>query len=118
MLEFVRPVRLQVERTDLGDVVQQSVTMAESKARRGKVTVAVHVESGLPMIEADHNQLSQVFTNLLANAFEALVGSGHISDFGGRRRNRSRPPPWLASSRPCRPSWSTLSTMGRACRRM
>jgi signal transduction histidine kinase len=79
MLEFVRPVRLQVERTDLADVVQQSVTMAESKARRGQVTVAVHVEAGLPMIEADHNQLSQVFTNLLANAFEALVGNGHIS---------------------------------------
>jgi signal transduction histidine kinase len=79
MLEFVRPVRLQVERTDLSDVVQQSVTMAESKARRGQVTVAVHVEPGLPMIEADHHQLSQVFTNLLANAFEALVGSGHIS---------------------------------------
>ena len=38
MLEFVRPVRLQVERTDLGEVLQQSVTMAESKvaARRNR----------------------------------------------------------------------------------
>ncbi len=79
LLEFVRPVRLQVERTDVADVVQQSVTMAESKARRGDVAVAVHVEPGLPMIEADHHQLLQVFTNLLANAFEALEGRGHIS---------------------------------------
>src|SRR5471030_1824307 len=79
MLEFVRPVRLQVEHTDIADVVQQSVTMAESKARRGDVTVVVHVEPGLPAIEADHHQLSQVFTNLLANAFEALEGKGHIS---------------------------------------
>src|SRR6266480_1923093 len=39
MLEFVRPVRLQVERTDLTDVLQQSVTMAESKAPRGEVAV-------------------------------------------------------------------------------
>src|SRR5579864_5345718 len=31
MLEFVRPVRLQVEHTQIADVVQQSVTMAESK---------------------------------------------------------------------------------------
>jgi PAS domain S-box-containing protein len=79
MLEFVRPVRLQVERTDVADVVQRSVTMAESKARRGDVTVAVDVEPGLPMIEADHYQLLQVFTNLLTNAFEALEGRGHIS---------------------------------------
>jgi signal transduction histidine kinase len=79
MLEFVRPVRLQMERTDLSDVLQQSVTMAESKARRGEVKVAMHVERELPMIEGDHHQLSQVFTNLVANAFEALDGKGHIT---------------------------------------
>jgi nitrogen-specific signal transduction histidine kinase len=79
MLEFVRPVRLQMERTDIGDVLQQSVTMAESKAARGGVGVAVNVEPGLPMIEADHHQLTQVFTNLIANAFEALDGTGQIT---------------------------------------
>jgi two-component system, NtrC family, sensor histidine kinase AtoS len=79
MLEFVRPVRLQVERTDLSDVLQQSVTMAESKAPRGEVAVTTNVEPELPMIEGDHHQLSQVFTNLVANAFEALDGKGHIT---------------------------------------
>jgi signal transduction histidine kinase len=79
MLEFVRPVRLQVERTDLTDVLQQSVTMAESKAPRGNVVVTTKVEPGLPMLDGDHHQLSQVFTNLVANAFEALDGKGHIT---------------------------------------
>jgi signal transduction histidine kinase len=79
MLEFVRPVRLQMERTDLADVLQQSVTMAESKTTRGDVAVAMQVEPQLPMIEGDHHQLSQVFTNLVANAFEALDGKGQIS---------------------------------------
>ena len=79
MLEFVRPVRLQVERTDLRDVIQQSVTMAESKVPRREVVVRVNLEPGLPMIESDHHQLSQVFTNLVANAFEALDGKGAIT---------------------------------------
>ena len=79
MLEFVRPVRLQMERTEIGDVIQQSVTRAESKAARGDVAVAVNIEPGLPMIGADHHQLTQVFTNLIANAFEALDGQGHIT---------------------------------------
>jgi len=79
MLEFVRPVRLQVERTDLADVLQQSVTMAESKVSRRDVVVSTTVEAGLPMIEGDHHQLSQVFTNLIANAFEALDGKGRIT---------------------------------------
>ena len=79
MLEFVRPVRLQVERTDLADVLQQSVTMAESKVPRREVVVRMQVAPGLPMIESDHHQLSQVFTNLVANAFEALDGKGSIT---------------------------------------
>jgi len=83
MLEFVRPVRLQVEPTSIADVVQQSVTMAESKAERGSVEVTVDLERGLPHIQADHHQLVQVFTNLIANAFEALDGKGHINISGG-----------------------------------
>ena len=79
MLEFVRPVRLQVEKTDLADVLQQSVTMAESKAPRGEVAVRMQLDALLPVIEGDHHQLSQVFTNLLANAFDALEGRGRIT---------------------------------------
>jgi nitrogen-specific signal transduction histidine kinase len=79
MLEFVRPVRLQVEQTDLAQVLQQSVTLAESKAPRGGVVVSVTMARELPMIAGDQYQLTQVFTNLVANAFEALDGTGHLT---------------------------------------
>jgi signal transduction histidine kinase len=79
MLEFVRPVRLQVERTDVADVLHQAVTLAETKVPRRDVDVRVNLEATLPAIEGDHHQLCQVFTNLLANAFEALDGKGHIT---------------------------------------
>jgi nitrogen-specific signal transduction histidine kinase len=79
MLEFVRPVRLQVEQTDVAQVLQQSVTLAETKAARGGVAVTVNIADGLPMIAGDHHQLCQVFTNLVANAFEALDGKGQIT---------------------------------------
>jgi signal transduction histidine kinase len=79
MLEFVRPVRLQVEQTDLADVLSQAISLAETKASRGSVQVTMDVEAGLPMIDGDHTQLSQVFINLVANAFEALEGKGHLA---------------------------------------
>jgi signal transduction histidine kinase len=78
MLEFVRPVRLQVEHTEMADVLHQAVTMAESKTPRGGVAVTIEAQHGLPLIEADQHQLAQVFTNLIANAFEALDGKGRI----------------------------------------
>ena len=107
MLEFVRPIRLQMERTDLADVLRQSITLAETKARRGDIAVTLDLAPDLPMIEGDSHQLCQVFTNLLTNAFEALNGRGAVSitaavahpdedpavdarDIAGRRRGRRR----------------------------
>src|SRR5262245_31825208 len=62
MLEFVRPIRLQVDRTDIGGVLRQAVTIAESKASRGHVSVMLDAAPTLPMIEGDEHQLCQVFT--------------------------------------------------------
>jgi signal transduction histidine kinase len=79
MLEFVRPIRLQLEETDVADVLRQAISLAQTKATRGDVTVRVSVQPELPLIDADHHQLTQVFTNLLTNAYEALDGRGSIS---------------------------------------
>jgi len=79
MLDFVRPVRLQVERTAIADILHQAVLLAESKTSRGAVDVTMDVPNGLPMIEGDLTQLCQVFTNLIANAFEALEGKGQVA---------------------------------------
>jgi nitrogen-specific signal transduction histidine kinase len=78
MLEFVRPIRLQVDRTDIAEVLQQAVTIAEGEARRGEIVLRLDVQPELPVIEGDFHQLCQVFTNLLINAFEALQGHGRI----------------------------------------
>jgi PAS domain S-box-containing protein len=78
MLEFVRPLRLQVERTDVAGVLHQAITMAESKAARGNISVTISTAPDVPSIEGDHHQLCQLFTNLLANAFEAMEGTGEV----------------------------------------
>jgi signal transduction histidine kinase len=78
MLEFVRPIRLQVEQTDIAQVLQQSVMNAESKVPRRDIAVALEVAPDLPSIDGDASQLCQVFTNLLTNAFEAMSGTGHV----------------------------------------
>ncbi len=79
MLEFVRPIRLEMEHTSIAQVLHDAVTMAEGKVSRRDVAVTMSVEAHLPLIQGDHNQLSRLFTNLLTNAFEALNGKGTIS---------------------------------------
>jgi signal transduction histidine kinase len=79
VLDFVRPIRLQVEHTAVAEAVQGAIQLADTKARRGTVAVNVTLADGLPQIKADQHQLTQVFTNLLMNAYEAMGGKGHVT---------------------------------------
>jgi signal transduction histidine kinase len=78
VLDFVRPIRLQVERTAVEHALQGAIQLADTKAPRGDIDIQMHVPSGLPQIQADQHQLTQVFTNLLMNAYEAMNGSGRV----------------------------------------
>jgi len=79
ILDFVRPVRLQMERTSVSAAVDAAVTMADGTAKRGEVDVRLDIAEGLPLIDADKTQLMQVFANLLINAYEALNGTGAVA---------------------------------------
>jgi signal transduction histidine kinase len=77
VLEFVRPMRLQVERTTIAEAVQSAVQHADTKARRGTVDVTIALEP-VPQIQADGHQLTQLLSNLLINAYEAMNGEGRV----------------------------------------
>jgi signal transduction histidine kinase len=80
VLEFVRPIRLEMEQhVAVGPVLRDAVTMASSASSPGDIAVAVDVPRDLPEIPGDPHQLRQLFTNLLMNAFEALEGRGSVA---------------------------------------
>jgi len=79
VLDFVRPIRLQVEYTSVSGAVQGALQLSETQARRGGIDVVVRLPEQLPQIQADPHQLTQVFTNLLLNAYEAMNGQGRIT---------------------------------------
>src|SRR5262245_27343134 len=72
VLAFVRPVRLQVDRTSLSEAVNNAVVLADGKAERGGILVDIVLPKEMPPLGADQHQLTQVFCNLLINAYEAL----------------------------------------------
>ena len=78
VLAFVRPVRLQVDHTSLAVALASAVVLADGKATRGSILVDTTLPDHLPLLDADPYQLTQVFANLLINAYEALEGRGRI----------------------------------------
>ena len=77
VLEFVRPIRLQVDRTSIAAGGARTPSpWPSARSPRGATRLDVDVPQDLPAIQGDHHQLCQVVTNLLINAFEALGGHG------------------------------------------
>ncbi len=78
VLDFVRPIRLQVEPVGVGDIIRDAVLTAEGHVPRGGIRLVLDLPGDLSQIQGDMHQLRQLFTNLLANAFEALGGQGSV----------------------------------------
>ncbi len=79
VLDFVRPIRLQLEQVSIARVLQDAVSKADTLVARGETTLQLDVPESLPAIEGDSSQLRQLFTNLVSNAYEALGGRGQLS---------------------------------------
>ena len=78
VLEFVRPISLEVDPVRVGEVLDEAVAAARNHSAAGQTTIVIDCAANLPDLDADRLQLRQVFANLLVNALEALVGGGHI----------------------------------------
>lgn len=64
---------------DIGAVLASIVTATEPQARSKQVSLLLNVEPGLPPATMDSDRISQVVTNLLANALRYTSGGGSIT---------------------------------------
>jgi signal transduction histidine kinase len=78
VLEFVRPIQLQLERVPVDKLLADAVAIAEGKITRGRITIETRIDPQVPALVADEHQLRQLFTNLLTNAFESMHGAGRV----------------------------------------
>jgi len=92
LLDFARGRPAQVEECRVEDILHEAVRQA---ALPTGVEVAFGVPDGLPQVMVDPGQMVQVFLNLLANAGQAMGGTGRITvevrsqKSEGRRQNET-----------------------------
>lgn len=77
-LEFARPPKLERRLDDIRLAIDATLDLVRARADRQHVAVRREVPGEPIMIPADHEQLRQVFLNLLFNALDAMPNGGHI----------------------------------------
>ncbi|HLF29102.1 MAG TPA: GAF domain-containing protein [Anaerolineae bacterium] len=78
-LDFYRPSKGREAPTDLNQVVESVLALANKRLEHGKVKVRRHLTPDLPRPQAVADQLTQVFLNLVINAVEAMAEGGVLT---------------------------------------
>jgi signal transduction histidine kinase len=71
-LSAVRPTAPRRERTDLNELLHETLRLLEPELAARKIAVELNLDESLPPANLDAGQFQQVFYNLLRNAYQAL----------------------------------------------
>jgi two-component system OmpR family sensor kinase len=72
-------LKLEIEPTNLVELVQRRVSQAEVIARGKNISLRTDITEGLPEIEADGRRIEQVVANLLDNALNHTPSGGTVT---------------------------------------
>jgi len=78
LLDFGRPPQMQKVHHDLRDTVRRSLNLVEGYAKQQGVIVRQEFSNAPMLVDADPEQLHQVFINLLINGVEAMPDGGEL----------------------------------------
>jgi two-component system sensor histidine kinase HydH len=71
MLDFGRPLALQVAKTNLNDLVLEVTNTAQGMAKNAKVELETDLDPSLPFLMLDAPRVKQILLNLIMNALQA-----------------------------------------------
>lgn len=77
-LEFSRPPKLVMQSISPSVVVDLAIQLLKHRLKSYDVEVRVHRNEPLPEVQADPEQLKEVFVNIIVNACEAMKAQGVI----------------------------------------
>ena len=78
LLDYARPPKLRRVRHDVRDTLRRSLNLAAGRAQQNEIAIDERLGSQPMVVDADPDQLQQVFINLMLNAIEAMSPGGTL----------------------------------------
>ena len=79
LLSFARQEKSSLEPVSVNEVLDETLTLCARQMELKRVKIVREFGDGLPMVNADFQQLMQVFLNLLNNAGDAMPDGGTVT---------------------------------------
>ena len=79
LLTFSRKSPVAFENISVADLIDKCVVLSQHKLELQKIRLEIAIQSSIPSIEGDFNQLQQCILNLIFNAIDAMPRGGVLS---------------------------------------
>ncbi|MFE1626779.1 PAS domain S-box protein [Brevibacillus reuszeri] len=78
LLVLAKPQGVKYQQKDIAKIVGDVISFLDSQANLNNIQIHTSIQSKLPFVSCEENQLKQVFLNICKNAIEALPDGGEI----------------------------------------
>ena len=79
LLEFARPTEPHLQPENIREIMEGMILLISTEMKKKNVDIRTRYEGDLPLVNADREQIKQVFLNILLNAIEATDEGGQVS---------------------------------------
>ncbi|MBW2637801.1 MAG: PAS domain S-box protein [Deltaproteobacteria bacterium] len=79
LLEFARPMDMQLRKTAVRALIQSSLKMVEAQALENNIEIQTHIAPEVDTVLLDPDRMNQIFLNLYLNAIQAMDEGGVLT---------------------------------------
>jgi two-component system sensor histidine kinase HydH len=79
LLEFARPMDMQLRKTAIRDLIGSSLKMVEAQALEKNIEIKIHIAPEIDTVLLDPDRMNQIFLNLYLNAIQAMDEGGVLT---------------------------------------
>jgi two-component system sensor histidine kinase HydH len=78
LLDYAKPKEPAREKTSFADIIHRCLALIKDDAQSKRVEVAVEIEKGIPSVQVDRDQITQVLLNITLNGLYAMQQGGRL----------------------------------------